>query len=113
LVRQAPTIGHDNLAGRLTGGIELVGTDAINRPGLDVRQANEFTAGHVPDAVHVELGALPNAPVPEGPVATMCGKTERAMTDASVPERRGRRGVAVLRGGYTAWSAHHETKPAR
>lgn len=126
LVRQALTIGHDNLAGRLTDGvaawsgagrsvatIELIEPDAIDRPLLDIRQANEYAAGHVPDALNVELGALPVAPIPVGPVATMCGKTERAMTAASVLERRGHRDVAVLRGGYNAWSAHHETAAAR
>ncbi len=122
LVRQALTIGHDNLAGRLTGGIstwtaagrplagtEMIGPDAIDRTLLDIRQANEYAAGHVPDAVNVELGDLPSAMVPDGPVATMCGKTERAMTAASVLERRGHRDVAVLRGGYTAWTALQAT----
>lgn len=126
LVRQALTIGHDNLAGRLTGGIdawkaaqrpvattELIEPDAIDRPLLDIRQANEFAAGHVPDAVNVELGSLPDAKVPDGPVATMCGKTERAMTGASVLERRGLLDVAVLRGGYTAWTAHDQATAAR
>jgi hydroxyacylglutathione hydrolase len=126
LVRQALTIGHDNLAGRLVGGVgtwaaagrdvattDLIGPDAIDRTVLDVRQASEFAAGHLPDAVSVELGALPNAAVPEGAVATMCGKTERAMTGASVLERRGHRDVAVLRGGYTAWTAHHEPTTTR
>jgi glyoxylase-like metal-dependent hydrolase (beta-lactamase superfamily II)/rhodanese-related sulfurtransferase len=126
LVRQALTIGHDNLAGRLTGGVdawtaggrpivttELLEPEAIDRPLLDIRQANEFAAGHVPDAVNVELGALSSAMVPGGPVATMCGKTERAMTGASVLERRGHRDVAVLRGGYTAWTAHREARTAR
>ena len=126
LVRQALTIGHDNLAGRLTRGIdtwsaagrpvattELIEPEAIDRPLLDIRQANEFAAGHVPDAVNVELGALPGAAVPDGPVATMCGKTERAMTAASVLARRGHRDVAVLRGGYTAWTAHHQATAAR
>lgn len=126
LVRQALTIGHDNLVGRLTGGIDawaaagrplaataLIEPDAIDRPLLDIRQANEYAAGHVPDAVNVELGALPGATVPDGPVATMCGKTERAMTGASVLERRGHRDVAVLRGGYNAWTAFHQAPAAR
>lgn len=126
LVRQALTIGHDNLAGRLDGGVdawssagrpvattEMIEAEAIDRPLLDVRQANEFAAGHVPDAINVELGALPDAVVPDGPVATMCGKTERAMTGASVLERRGLRDVAVLRGGYTAWSARAQAATAR
>ena len=118
LVRQALTIGHDNLAGRLTGGIdawtvagralattELLEPDAIDRPLLDIRQDNEFVAGHIPGAAHAELGALPTATVHVGPVATMCGKTERAMTAASVLQRAGHADVAVLRGGFTAWSA--------
>jgi glyoxylase-like metal-dependent hydrolase (beta-lactamase superfamily II)/rhodanese-related sulfurtransferase len=126
LVRQALTVGHDTLAGRLDGGIdawtaagrptvttELIDPDAIDRPLLDIRQANEFAAGHVPDAYNIELGALPDATIPEGPVATMCGKTERAMTAASVLERRGHRDVAVLRGGYTAWTTHHTAETNR
>jgi glyoxylase-like metal-dependent hydrolase (beta-lactamase superfamily II) len=123
LVRQALTIGHDKLAGRLGRGIdawtaaglpvettELIEPDAIDRPLLDIRQANEFAAGHVPGATHVELGALPTATVPAGPVATMCGKTERAMTAASILQRVGHPDVAVLRGGFTGWTAlagHH------
>lgn len=118
LVRQALTIGHDALAGRLDGGIDawrvagrplastaLIEPEAIDRPLLDIRQADEFRAGHVPGAAHIELGALPRATVVEGPVATMCGKTERAMTAASVLERRGHADVAVLRGGFGAWSS--------
>ena len=118
LVRQALTIGQDNLTGRLVGGIDawtaaalavetsdLLEPDAIDRPLLDVRQDNEYAAGHIPGAGHVELGALPAATVADGPVATMCGRTERAMTAASVLQRAGHREVAVLRGGFTAWSA--------
>jgi rhodanese-related sulfurtransferase len=118
LVRQALTVGHDTLAGRLDGGIGawdaagralestgLIDPDAIDRPLLDIRQDNEFAAGHVPGATHVELGVLPETSVPDGPVATMCGKTERAMTAASVLQRAGHSDVAVLRGGFTGWSA--------
>ena len=47
----------------------------------------------------------PDGPVPDGPLATMCGKTERAMTAASVLQRAGHRDVAVLHGGFTSWSA--------
>jgi hydroxyacylglutathione hydrolase len=120
LVRQALTIGHDDLAGLLAGGIdawsaagralattELIEPEAIDRPVLDVRQADEHAAGHVPGALNVELGALFGATVPDGAVATMCGRTERAMTAASVLARRGHRDVAVVRGGYTAWTADH------
>ena len=125
VVRQALTIGHDKLAGRLDGGIdawtaaglpvettELIEPDAIDRPLLDVRQDNEFTAGHVPGATHVELGALATATVPAGPLVTMCGKAERAMTGASVLQRAGHRDVAVLRGGFTGWTALAGHEPA-
>jgi glyoxylase-like metal-dependent hydrolase (beta-lactamase superfamily II)/rhodanese-related sulfurtransferase len=117
LVRQALTIGHDNLAGRLTGGVdawvaagldiettELIEPDRIDRRVLDVRQAAEFAAGHVPGAAHVELGSVPTATVPSGPLATMCGKSERAMTAASILQRAGHDDVTVIRGGFTAWS---------
>jgi glyoxylase-like metal-dependent hydrolase (beta-lactamase superfamily II)/rhodanese-related sulfurtransferase len=127
LVRQALTVGHDNLAGRLVGGldawrsaglplesIELIEPNDIDRPLLDVRQHNEFTAGHVPGAAHIELGSLPAATeaVPAGPVATLCGKTERAMTAASILQRAGRRDIAVLRGGFTGWTAVAGHQPA-
>jgi rhodanese-related sulfurtransferase len=118
LVRQALTVGHDALAGRLVGGVEawtgarrglvrteLVDPARIDRPVLDVRQASEHAAGHVPNARNLELGSLNSAPLEAGPVLTMCGKTERAMTAASVLERRGHREVGVVQGGYTAWSA--------
>jgi len=118
LVRQALTVGHDNLAGRLAGGLdawtaagrvveatEIVEPSTVNWPLLDIRQGDEFAAGHVPGAAHVELGALGETAVAVGPVATMCGKTERAMTGASILQRAGRGEVAVVRGGFTAWSA--------
>jgi rhodanese-related sulfurtransferase len=126
LVRQALTIGHDALAGRLVGGIDawtaaglpletttLLEPDAIDRPVLDVRQDDEFAAGHVPGASHVELGALSTGPVPDGPVATMCGKAERAMSAASVLQRAGHPHVAVVRGGFTAWSEVGGHRPER
>jgi glyoxylase-like metal-dependent hydrolase (beta-lactamase superfamily II)/rhodanese-related sulfurtransferase len=126
LVRQALTVGHDDLAGRLAGGIDawiesgrpvattdLLDPASIDRPVIDVRQASEYSAGHVPEARNIELGALARAPVPPGPVATMCGKSERAMTGASVLERRGHGDVAVVRGGYTAWSADHPATEPR
>lgn len=122
LVRQALTIGHDNLVGRLAGGIdawvdaglsiettEMIEPDAIDRPVLDVRQAGEFASGHIPGATHVELGSLSSATVTAGAVATMCGKTERAMTAASILQRAGRSDVGVLRGGLTAWAALADT----
>lgn len=118
LVRQCLTVGYEQLAGELGGGIDawraaglpearvdLVGAGGLRGTVVDVRQRDEYESGHVPGAVHVELGALPDAPVPDGPVTTMCGHGERAMTAASVLEQRGARELAVLVGGASDWSA--------
>lgn len=119
---QALKVGHERLAGRLAGGVpawvadggqvqrtELVTADRVGgRPVLDVRQASEYQAGHVPGAVHIELGSLA-ATAPAGPddVVVMCGHGERAMTGASLLRRGGRAGadLAVLVGGAEDWSA--------
>ena len=77
------------------------------RPLLDVRQADEYAAGHIPGALHVPLGSLPDraGDVPAGPVAVMCGHGERATTAASLLAARGHRDVAVVTGGPADWSA--------
>jgi glyoxylase-like metal-dependent hydrolase (beta-lactamase superfamily II) len=120
LVRQCLTIGYENLAGEVAGGVEawaadghrvgvipLVDPSALDRRGvLDVRQAAEFDAGHVPSAVHLELGSLTDRldAVPPGPVTMMCGHGERAMTGASLLARAGRSDVSVLVGGPDDWA---------
>ena len=115
LVRACLDIGYEDLEGELAGGIDawraaehtlatttLVGPDApLDGTLIDVRQRNEFAAGHVAGAVNVELGALPESELPDEPLSVMCGHGERAMTAASVLERRGLRAVTVLRGGAT------------
>jgi rhodanese-related sulfurtransferase len=90
-----------------TGTTELVTADRIgSRPVLDVRQAGEYAAGHIPGAVHVELGDLP-ARIQDAPAGAvvMCGHGERAMTAASLLQRAGHRGLAVLAGGAPDWAA--------
>jgi len=108
---QALKIGYENLAGQLDGGMaawqadgrptdrtELVIAGRMGgRAVLDVRQSAEYAAGHVPGAVHVELGDVPARAqdAPAGAVV-MCGHGERAMTAAS---------LAVLAGGAGDWAA--------
>ena len=86
--------------------IELVGPDAVAPTILDVRQRNEYDAGHVPGSVHIELGSLNDAAdqLPPGPVTVMCGHGERAMSGASILAAHGRGEVSVLRGGPAEWS---------
>jgi rhodanese-related sulfurtransferase/glyoxylase-like metal-dependent hydrolase (beta-lactamase superfamily II) len=116
---QALKIGYENLAGQLDGGMAAWHADggAVEKTGLvtagqmdgravlDVRQDAEYAAGHVPGAVHVELGDLPARAqdAPAGAVV-MCGHGERAMTAASLLQRAGHRGLAVLTGGAGDWT---------
>jgi hydroxyacylglutathione hydrolase len=73
---------------------------------LDVRQEAGFQAGHLPDAVHVELGALAAGAdcLPDTPTVVMCGHGERAAGAASLLERAGHRDLAVLLGGPQEWA---------
>jgi hydroxyacylglutathione hydrolase len=122
IVWQAYKIGYERLAGRLTGGMPAWLADgnqqattafvtadrAGTRPYLDIRQAAEYAAGHVPGAVHIELGGLAAhaTDAPEGPVVA-CGHGERAMTAASLLERAGHTDIAVLDGGPADYAAAH------
>lgn len=118
LVRQCLTIGHDAVAGEIDGGIEawidaglptarvpLAGAEEIEGVVLDVRQAAEWTAGHVPGSLNVELGSLTGSALPDGAITVMCGHGERAMTGASVLLAAGHEDVRVLTGGPEDWAA--------
>lgn len=120
LVRQCRKVGYEQLAGELAGGMDAwraagfeeatARVEEIARGAegtvLDVRQASEFAAGHLPGAFHVELGTLAEADgLPTGPLTVMCGHGERAMTAASVLERAGRRVLTVMLGGPRDWSS--------
>jgi rhodanese-related sulfurtransferase len=119
LVRQALGIGYEQLAGELAGGIEtwrdagrtLATTELTSTPleieatrVIDVRQASEYEDGHVPGALHLELGSLPDAAdAAAGPTTMICAHGERAMTAASVAERQGHRPQVFL-GGAERWA---------
>ena len=132
LIRQARNIGYEHLAGELAGGmaawaaaglpvrqISVVRASEVTGTVLDVRQAAEYSSGHLPDARHIELGALTSAepepgpgPGPEPgpgarPVTLMCGAGDRAMTAASLLARRGHPDLAVAVGGPGDWAAAH------
>jgi glyoxylase-like metal-dependent hydrolase (beta-lactamase superfamily II)/rhodanese-related sulfurtransferase len=108
---QAAKIGID-LAGELAGGMAawdgptasipvLDAAEAAERKNatvLDVRQNAEYESGHLPGAVGIELGSLAGADLPDGPLLSMCGHGERAMTAASLAAQQGA-DVAVLAGG--------------
>lgn len=128
LVRQALTIGYDQLAGAVAGGIEgwlaaglpvssteLVDVSRLDRPVIDVRQYHEHVAGHVPGALHVELGDIVrrHTDLPAGELAVMCGHGERAATAASLLEQFDRRDVAVVIGGPDDWAGDGRSPATR
>jgi hydroxyacylglutathione hydrolase len=116
---QAAKIGYDNIAGELDGAMAAwtaAGHETahigLTPPGqigerrvLDIRQRSEFVAGHLPGAMHVELGeiALRVADLPDRPTVVMCGHGERAMGAASLLQRAGHHDLAVLDGGPQDW----------
>jgi hydroxyacylglutathione hydrolase len=121
VVWQALKIGYDTVAGELggempawiaageaTNQIPLVSAESVGEANvLDVRQASEFTVGHLPGADHVELGDLPARAddISAGSMVVMCSHGERAMGAASLLARAGKTDVAVMAGGADDWSA--------
>ncbi|QIK75715.1 MBL fold metallo-hydrolase [Nocardioides piscis] len=116
---QARKVGYDQIVGELDGGvaawiaageptgsIPVAGVEALDGARvLDIRQHNEYRAGHLPGAEHLELGALIDhaRDVPNEPLVVMCGHGERAMSAASMLARAGRRDITVLEGGPDDW----------
>jgi hydroxyacylglutathione hydrolase len=116
---QAAKIGYDNIVGELEGGMDAwasAGHDAASialtpadgldgRRVLDIRQRSEYLDGHLPGAVHVELGDIPQraADIHDEPMVVMCGHGERAMGAASLLEAAGHHQLAVLDGGPQDW----------
>ena len=100
-------------AGRALNGTSLLTPEkADGQRVLDIRQHNEYAAGHVPEAVNIELGALAARPgsLPAGEFVAMCGHGERAMSAASVLERTTGVAVSVLLGGPDELAVARGTK---
>ncbi len=74
---------------------------------LDVRQPQEWRAGHIPGATHITGAELPTRidEVPKDrPVAAICGSGYRSSVSASLLQRHGLRNVVNVLGGMTAWN---------
>lgn len=75
---------------------------------LDVREANEFAAGHVPGAVWIPLGEvrarLAEVPVTDGVLPIICRSGARSQKVALFLAEQGR-AVANVTGGTQAWLA--------
>jgi len=128
-VRELVRVGFERFAGYVEGGIDawramgfpvettrqvdpddLAAELAGGRPPLvlDVRVAGEWAADHIPGALHIPLGQLPErlGEIPAGrELAVVCGAGNRSSVAVSVLERAGRLEVANVRGGMRAWRA--------
>ncbi len=128
-VRQLLRIGYDDLRGYLRGGLAAwreAGL-AVNRvpimpaaelreqlergtaPAiLDVRHDSEWRAGHLPRAIHLDAGHLPEAQPPVARDETLvvhCHHSDRSTVGISLLERSGYRDLRLLDGGYKGWRA--------
>lgn len=72
---------------------------------LDVREDDEWAAGHAPGAVHVPLGTLRAADLPtDRPVVAVCRSGNRSGVAAAALAQAGLE-VVNMAGGMTAWAA--------
>lgn len=78
---------------------------------LDVREPDEFAAGHVHGAVNIPRGLLEyKAPAhealqdPASPVVVYCGSGGRAALAADTLQELGYTNVASIEGGYKSWT---------
>ena len=125
----AGAVGLRNLAGYLAGGMTAWREDALpvervdrmtveqlhgrwepDRGALqvlDVREREEWDAGHIPGSVHLpyhDIHGLPGNLDPERPIATVCASGQRSAVAASVLTRLGARAVVhVVDGGVPLW----------
>jgi rhodanese-related sulfurtransferase len=100
---------------RLASGGSQIGTleatRLMNQGGslvLDVREADEFAAGHLPRARHIPLAQLSKrvdeiAKFKDKPVLVTCKNGARSGAAARVLRQAGFTNVFGLRGGVTAW----------
>ena len=97
---------------RPTGCVERLPLEALpSRAGevqiLDVREASEWEAGHIPGSSFApwhDIDALPEGLDPERPIAVVCASGQRAATAASLILRHGGRHVLhVVDGGVPMW----------
>jgi hydroxyacylglutathione hydrolase len=75
---------------------------------IDVRQANEYAAGHVPGSIHLAAGSLPDRldELPrDRPIVTICASGMRSSIAASLLRSAGFADVSWVASGVPAWEA--------
>jgi hydroxyacylglutathione hydrolase len=121
----AAAVGVGRIAGYLSGGMtswreERLPTERVERLTvpelheragsvqiLDVRERDEWDAGHIADAVFApyhDIRGVPEGIDAEAPVAVICSSGQRAVVGASLLQRHGaRRVLHVVDGGVPQW----------
>lgn len=133
--RQLLRIGYDRVVGVLRGGVagwgeahreltsyrtwradelaaRLDADEALTV--VDVREAAEWHAGHIPGSVNVPVHDIPTTTlgIPSVlPVAVHCGHDYRGTLGASLLERAGYRDLTVIEDGWDGWSALEGGQP--
>lgn len=97
-----PTVGVDTVAGPVRKGTVLL---------VDVREPEEWTAGHAPRAKHVPLGEVTDrleeirSAANGRPVAFICRSGNRSAQAAEAATDAGLQQVSNVDGGMGAWEA--------
>lgn len=76
---------------------------------VDVREESEWTAGHIPGAVHLGKGVLERdveakIPDPATPLILYCGGGYRSALAADVLQKMGYTNVISMDGGWRSWT---------
>lgn len=76
---------------------------------VDVREASEWSGGHLPGALHLARGVLERdveraLPDPETPIVLYCGGGYRSTLAADTLQRMGYTHVSSMDGGWRAWT---------
>jgi rhodanese-related sulfurtransferase len=76
---------------------------------IDVREESEFSAGHIPGAIHLSKGVIERdietvVPDPNKEILLYCGGGFRSALSAENLQRMGYKNVVSVDGGWRSWT---------